>query len=270
VQTTSAEAHDVTDRITVSMPMWHATNTIRRSVESVLNQTHHDLTLIVVNDGGPPDVWTPLEDIGDPRLIRFDLTPNRGRYQADAITLAACQTAWWTVQDADDWTEPERLQRLLTKAKAKQADAVFGGYRQHRLDGTERVVTPHRIAHMAKSRQLRHVAHHTALYRTEAIRSIGGPHPEYRIAWDTFMIAVVAHKLSWAYDMEALYHHCHQPTSLMQSPATMKGSPERVRTQERLRQEFAIFLRRGTLPKVKPRVQRQVDLDAARLREMLP
>ena len=81
----------MTDRITVSMPMWHATNTIRRSVESVLNQTHHDLTLIVVNDGGPPDVWTPLEDIGDPRLIRFDLTPNRGRYQADAITLAAFQ-----------------------------------------------------------------------------------------------------------------------------------------------------------------------------------
>lgn len=260
----------MSDHITVSMPMHNATHTIRRSVDSVLNQTHHNLQLVVVNDGGPPNVWQPLADIGDPRLIRYDSPTNRGRYWQDAVTLAACNTVWWTVQDADDWTEPERLQRLLAKAKTKQADAVFGGYRQHRLDGTERVVTPHRVAHMAKSRQLRHVAHHTALYRTEAIRSIGGPNPEYRIAWDTFMIGVVSHRLAWAVDMEALYHHCHQATSLMQSPATMKGSPERVRTQERLRQEFASFVRRGTLPKVKPRIQRQVDQDAARLRELLP
>lgn len=270
----------MSDRITVSMPMWNATTTIRRSVQSVLAQTHADLTLIVVNDGAPPNVWDPIDDITDRRLIRFDLDTNSGRYHADAITLKACTTPWWTVQDADDWTAPERLARLLGIAKRRSGakvknpndpvDAVFGGYRQHRLDGTERVVTPHKIAHMAKSKRLMHVAHHTALYRTESLRSIGGPHPEYRIAWDTFMIGVIAHRLNWAYDPEPLYHHCHQPNSLMQDPATRKGTPERVRTQERLRREFLRFVNNGSLPKVKPRVQAEVDLQAERLRALLP
>ena len=268
------------DHITVSMPAYKARTTIRRAVDSVLSQSHRHLTLIVVNDGHPPDkAWDRLADIGDSRLVRFDLPVNHGRYYADAVTLAACGSKWWTVHDADDWTETHRLEVLLKEAERTGAQAVFGGYRQHRLDGTKRVVSPgvHRMQHSAV---LRHVAHHTALFDTEALRSIGGPHPEFRIAYDTFMIGVVARRLRFAQVDNPMYHHCHQPNSLMQSPLTGKingrESPARQEAHARINELWQAFIRAdlkrpgsGPLPEWRPEVRASVEADAARLREVL-
>ena len=72
-------------QITVSMPYYACPATLGRAVESVLGQTHRDLTLVVVNDGDRRSPWPLLADIDDDRLVRFDLAENRGRYFADAI-----------------------------------------------------------------------------------------------------------------------------------------------------------------------------------------
>src|ERR1039457_1012362 len=74
--------------ITVSLPYFSDRPFLRRAVESVLGQTHGDLTLIVVNDGDLPEPWDLLADINDPRLVRFDLGAHRGRFFADAVALA--------------------------------------------------------------------------------------------------------------------------------------------------------------------------------------
>lgn len=102
------------DHITVTMPYYRSPETVRRAVDAVLGQTHTNLTLIVTNDGDqdtPP--WPALADITDPRLVRFELPENRGRYFADAVTLAACDTPWFAIHDADDEAEPTWLSTLL-------------------------------------------------------------------------------------------------------------------------------------------------------------
>lgn len=66
--------------ITVSMPFYGTHKYVRQAVDSVLAQTYKNLKLVVVNDGDPEPPWKLLEDIDDPRLVRFDSGINRGPY----------------------------------------------------------------------------------------------------------------------------------------------------------------------------------------------
>lgn len=110
--------------ITVSIPYFRCQSYIRKAVESILAQTHRGLLVIVVNDGDDQATWGELTHIDDPRLIRFDLKANRGRYFADAVVLNTIDSPYFAVQDADDWSEPQRLAVLLRALREAHADAV--------------------------------------------------------------------------------------------------------------------------------------------------
>jgi predicted O-methyltransferase YrrM len=220
----------VTAQITVSIPYHGCPHTIRRAVESVLGQTITDLRCVVVNDadtGTPP--WPYLTHITDPRLIRHDLPVNRGRYFADAVTLAACDTPWWMVHDADDWSEPAWLERLLDLST--DVDVVLGAQVVHHLGGAEQVEP---VKQFVADGRLRHHAHMAGLWRTGWLRRVGGPHPDYRVGYDTLMTA-----LPWLVGRvavlgDALYHRQRRPRSLTTAPATGMRSPLRRQTVRNL------------------------------------
>src|ERR1051326_6628430 len=111
--------------ITVSLPYLTGRPSLRRAVESVLGQTHGDLTLIVINDSGPPEPRDLLADIKGPRLVRFDLGANRGRYFADAVALAASDDQYFMAQDAGDWSSPDRAALLYETLREENAGGAF-------------------------------------------------------------------------------------------------------------------------------------------------
>lgn len=111
--------------ITVSIPYFKARGYIRRAVNSILAQPHRRLRVVVVNDGDRVGPWRELADIADPRLVRFDHPENRNRYFADAVVLAATPDDWFATQDADDWSEPDRLERLIQRAQQFQCRQSF-------------------------------------------------------------------------------------------------------------------------------------------------
>lgn len=211
--------------ITVSMPYHGTAGTVARAAASVLGQTHTDLRLIVVNDGGGPDVWEPLTHIDDPRLIRFDLDVNHGRYWADAVTLAAAGTEWWTVCDSDDTVNLDHLECLLDAAD-EHTEAVMGGYTVHRGSNAYLRV-PEPDGHRWGGR-LRHTTHLGAvLWRAESLRSIGGPNPAWRIAYDTMLTALAAEHLNVVFTPHSGYHQYTRKGSLTTERATRKGSQAR-------------------------------------------
>src|SRR5262245_6669645 len=101
--------------VTVVITHYQCRAYIRQAVESILNQTHANLTLVVVNDGDPDPPWPELAHIGDRRLVRFDLSRNYGLYFAIQVVLAATDAPFFAVQDADDWSDPPRIARLLAQ-----------------------------------------------------------------------------------------------------------------------------------------------------------
>lgn len=216
--------------VAVSMPYWRTPGTVRAAVDAVLAQTYDDLLLYVVNDGdhtSPP--WAELADVEDPRLIRVDLPDNRGRYFADAVVLAATSAPWFAIHDADDLAEPDWLATLLGACHHNEWVAAFAPQDVVRLDGTtyrepvgDLTPTPGR---------LKHLAHHAGVYVTDALRAVGGPHPGYRVGFDTLLPVLMAmHGPVGAVD-RVLYRRILRPGSLTTAPATRRGSSVRRRAR---------------------------------------
>lgn len=219
-------------KLTVSMPHWRTpSDLLRRAVHSVLDQTFTDLRLIVVNDGESPEkVWEPLSDIDDPRLIRFDLDTNRGRYYADAVTLKACDTVWWTPHDADDWSEPHRFETLMQALGDKPA--VFSPSIIFTRDGREVLskVRPDRLVPPAIGTIAKYPA---GIYRTQVAKAVGGPHPELRGSYDTTFVSLVWYAFKPVVVEEPLYHVYKRKGSLTTSKATHLKSDWRKQQRKR-------------------------------------
>ncbi|MFL1441808.1 glycosyltransferase [Nocardiopsis protaetiae] len=220
------------DRVTVSIPYHGTPGTIRRAVDAVLAQTHEDLVLVVTNDGdttSPP--WEALADITDPRLIRRDEPVNRGRYAVDAAVLADATTEWFAVHDADDEAAPTWLEDMLTTARETGAPVVLTAQTVQPLRGAAKVekVTPW------SDGRYRHHAHMAGLWSTDWLRSVGGPHPGYRIGWDTMLTGAALALDAAAIIDEPLYTRHRRAGSLTTDRATGTGSPTRREVAAQLR-----------------------------------
>lgn len=234
--------------VTVVITHYQCHAYIRQAVESILNQTHANLTLVVVNDGDPDSPWPELAHIADRRLVRFDLSRNYGLYFAVQVALAATDAPFFAVQDADDWSEPLRLARLLAHLCTAEADlALSACYRHQMIKGEERV-EPH-SGYPGRGRKLTELfqfrAMHMGLYRSESLRRIGGYYGGFRVSYDMLLTNLMLMTSKIAYVDEPLYHRRIRPASLTTSQATRFGSPVRVAAVQQLRQlyrqAFAIY-----------------------------
>lgn len=263
--------------VTVSMAAHRCPRTLPTAVASVLGQTHRDLRLVVINDGETPATfWRPLAGVDDDRLIRFDLPVNRGRYYADAVTLAACTTPWYAVHDADDWSEPQWLAELHETAQRTGAGAVFSPHHLHNGPKT-RIEHCHPLLTTSEPiPQLTQLAHHAALYQTAALRQIGGHHPGYRIGYDTLLVDLIRLVVPVAVSPTPRYHRVTRLGSLTTSSQTAFGSPERNRVRNHLRGVYRRIVDNPTIPPgdivaetVSDQLRADVHQDAARLGEEL-
>lgn len=212
--------------ITVSMPYYGCIRTIRRAIESVLSQTHENLRLIVINDGGGSGAWRPIAGINDPRLIRFDLPKNQGRYYADAVSLATCPAGGlFAVHDADDWADRRWLARLLENLDDHVA--VFSDQLIHHGKRTTLDKTNLDLISRDRLPRLSYLAHHAALYQVDALRMVGGHNPMFRIGYDRMLVNLVRMVGPCGYVPEPLYHRITRFGSLTTSHNTGHGSWQR-------------------------------------------
>jgi hypothetical protein len=223
--------------ITASLPYFGCRPFLRRAVESILAQTHGDLTLIVLNDGEEPCPWDLLADIKDPRLVRFDLDANRGRYFADAVALTATSDRYFMVQDADDWSSLNRAALLYGVLRDNNAGAVFSALNQYvagkpRKDGTPQCT-------LAPQPQLTHIAYHVGLYRTESLRAIGGYYGGFRFGYDTLITGLLSLTTKLCYVDAPLYHRDLRDGSLSTSPDTGLTSQAREHVRTELEARYA-------------------------------
>jgi len=213
--------------VTVSIAFHGCPGMLRQAVESILRQTHTDLTLVVVNDGDAPP-WPLLADIEDPRLVRFDLPANRGPYFAHAMVLSATRAPYFLVQDADDWSEPHRIETLLRHLRAEDAIAAVSSNRLHRprKPGPPATLRYPGVTRPLTNRLTHRIGHH-GLFRSEALHAIGGYFGGFRIGYDTLLMnfLLMTDRVVWV--REALYHQRSHDGSLTRAAATGIASPAR-------------------------------------------
>ena len=183
------------------IPYYRCQQYIRRAVESLLAQTYPELTVVVVNDGDtltPP--WAPLNHIDDPRLVRFDLPVNRGPYFANALVLHATEAPYFLVQDADDWSEPERVALLLKKALREKSSFVLSS--QNERNENDEIIGMRWAASdelnksgfafkHSLSAEFRNNAGHHGLFRSKDLLNLGGYYGGFKINYDVFLTNLV-------------------------------------------------------------------------------
>ena len=116
---------DSPPRVSVVLPVWNAVTTIRRAVDSILNQSFTDLELIVLDDGSTDGTTKLLAGISDCRL-RVLSGPHAGVAAAMNQAVAKARAPLIARMDADDFAPPCRIEWQLDHLDAHRLDVVGG------------------------------------------------------------------------------------------------------------------------------------------------
>lgn len=85
---------------------------VLQAARSILEQTHVNLELLIVDDASPAEYGPVLDELEElderVRLIRLEV--NGGTYAARNVGIAQAQGDFMTGQDSDDWSHPQRIQ----------------------------------------------------------------------------------------------------------------------------------------------------------------
>ena len=116
--------------VSVVMPLYNAENTVRDSIQSVLNQTYSDLELIVVDDCSTDEGIAIVEDIAkkDCRVKVIKLARNEGAGVARNTAIEAAEGRYIAFLDADDQWFQTKLAIQIEEFGIKDTALICSGY----------------------------------------------------------------------------------------------------------------------------------------------
>jgi glycosyltransferase involved in cell wall biosynthesis len=167
--------------VTVLMPVYDAPlEMLHQAIESVLSQTFADFEFLILDDGSDEervraglDSWASRD-----ARVRICHEPHRGLPGTLNHGLALARGAYIARQDADDWSEPQRLERQLAFLK-NHPDVVLTSTDtySHAADGTPlwRLRLPHASAELKCALwEGNPFVHGSTMYRRQRALEIGG------------------------------------------------------------------------------------------------
>lgn len=99
--------------VSVVIPSYNRMDTIRRSINSVLNQTYKNIEIIVVDDGSIDDTLKNVEhlNIENIKILKQD---HKGANAARNLGISEAKGEFIAFQDSDDEWLPNKLERQIT------------------------------------------------------------------------------------------------------------------------------------------------------------
>ena len=163
--------------ITVFMPVYNALPYLKDAVESIRRQTLADWRFLIVDDGSTDGSVEYLRGLTDPRITLIE-QPHQGPAAASNRALALCETEFFARMDADDLSDPRRLEEQLAFLVEHPEVGLLGT--QILPLGSRRTGRPSSLAteHETIFDDLLHGRHAmcnpTIMCRTALLREVGG------------------------------------------------------------------------------------------------
>lgn len=157
--------------VTVLVTAFNAGALVKQSVQSLLNQTHRHLQILVSNDASIDDTWVHLTALAqlDPRVTVFDLPENIGTYAAKALMLSFAKGEFVVSHDADDLAAPNFVERSLqTLLRNPRKVAVISNW--FRVDEELRIFP----GAVRRFWPLLSINHSSLMVRTAVLKELGG------------------------------------------------------------------------------------------------
>ena len=101
------------NKISILMTVHNFEKYIKKSIESILSQSFGDFELIIVDDLSTDNTVKIINSINDERINLFKLQKKIGRTKALNFGLNKINSDLIAIQDADDISEPDRIEKTI-------------------------------------------------------------------------------------------------------------------------------------------------------------
>lgn len=166
--------------ISVIMPAYNCGPFIGQAIESILHQTHKQLELLVCDDASTDNTWSVISSYSDPRMRVFRHDQNTGLLRNFNFLLSKVNGDFVTCQDADDWSEPTRLEEQLKVFSQHPEVHLVGcnGTFRH-SDSIEYPCPPFQDGYVTVEREVQPFILPAILYRRSVLDVVPGFHPYF-------------------------------------------------------------------------------------------
>ena len=162
--------------ISVLMSVYNGAATLEKAIDSVLNQTYQDLEFIICDDASTDGTWEILQRYEklDKRVLCFQNQENIGLGASLNRCFEKSSGQYIARQDADDISDPNRLEKTINFLVSSPAPYVGCGVRVFDDDGVwsyrqyPKVITKHMIA------QKNPFFHPTMMFRRSVLEQVSG------------------------------------------------------------------------------------------------
>ena len=216
------------------MPAFNAEQFIEEAVRSVLDQTHRNLELIIVDDGSTDETLAVASRFSgeDPR-VRVESLDHGGAARALNFGITKARHEWISVMDADDISATTCIQRILVAASANPAVLAWGVYAA-KFDGAgvgpnDGTLVRHGRSDISGFKasmelgELPWLLHGGSMYRKTTVLEVGGYDERYTRCFDLDLFSRMAIAGPILALPEVLYQYRFVPTSLSNAPSPTPG-----------------------------------------------
>ena len=112
--------------ISIVMPVYNGEKYLKKSIESILNQTYPVWELILIDNGSEDDSFRICQEYAkkDERILVIHQYQNKGVSAARNLGMERVTGEYVTFLDSDDWVAADYLEQLMNTAKNTQADML--------------------------------------------------------------------------------------------------------------------------------------------------
>lgn len=176
--------------VSVLMTVFNGQRYLTETIESILAQDMPDFEFVIVDDGSTDASGAILKRFaaGDRRIV-LHTQANAGLVAALNTGLNLCRGRYVAITDHDDISTPGRLRRQCRHLDDHPHVVCVGGYAAM-IDGKGRFLTVIELPTQDREIQQQNlqghcsIYHSTAMYRREAVVSLGGYDAAYSYAQD--------------------------------------------------------------------------------------
>jgi len=190
--------------VTVLMAVHNGELHLPESLASLLSQTYGDWELVLVDDGSTDSTFSIMERCRDARIRVFRNPENIGLVRSLNRGLAEARGRYIARQDADDVSEPPRLEQQVVFLEAHpQVALVASDYL--RTDDEGGVIGERHVPRDATSIRWRLLflnafAHSSVMFRRDVVEMLGGYNEGFPFAEDYDLWS----RIAWSADVAAI------------------------------------------------------------------
>lgn len=118
-------------KVSVIVPIYNTEQYLKRSIDTLVNQTLEEIEIILVNDASPDNsikIMREYEKKYPEKIIVIDSKENLKAGGARNLGIDIAKGEYIGFVDSDDWVELDMFEKLYNKAKENNADIVDCNY----------------------------------------------------------------------------------------------------------------------------------------------